>query len=274
MNKTPIISLLTDFGVKDAYVGCMKGVVLSICPYARIIDITHEIPKFNIRYGAFVLMQTVPYFPEGTIHIAVVDPGVGTKRRPIIIETNRCYYVGPDNGLLILSSKREGIRHVYNITNQQFMLPKISKTFHGRDIFSCVAAHIATGIYPSEFGPEICDYVSIKFTKPWKNGKTLYGEIIHIDSFGNIVTNISLEDLEKEGISKGRYFFMKLRDKILKLKLCSTYSEVPIQSPLTIIGSSNFLEVSVNQGNASKTFNTKIGDLIIISLELDSVGFR
>lgn len=242
----------------------MKGVILNICPHARIIDVSHDIPKFNIQFGAFVLMQVAPYFPEGTIHVAVVDPGVGTKRRPIIVETKRYNYVGPDNGLLIFSAEKEGVHHVYNITNKKLMLPKISRTFHGRDVFSCVSAHLAAGIPPSKFGPEISDFKLFKLEEPIHKKGELWGEVIHIDSFGNIITNISIEDLTKIGVSEGHFIHVKLKDENLTLKLCSAYNEVPIQSPLTIIGSSDFLEVSVNKGAASKTFNIKIGDPIKI----------
>ena len=260
-----IITLLSDFGLKDPYVAEMKAVILSICPEATIVDISHEIKKFDVRMGAFVLASAAPYFPSGTIHVAVVDPGVGTKRRPIIVETDRSFYVGPDNGLLILSAKKEEIYHVYNITNRQYMLPKISRTFHGRDIFSCAAAHLAKGVSPLKFGPEIDDYVTPKFAKPYLKGEELFGDVLHIDDFGNLVTNISVKDLEKMDIQEGRFLHVKLKDKTLKLKLCSAYSEVPAQSPLAIIGSSDFLEVSVNQGDASKAFQVKPGDLIKVS---------
>jgi len=261
----PIITLLSDFGLRDPYVAEMKAVILSICPETTIIDISHEISKFDIRTGAFVLASAAPYFPSGTIHVAVVDPGVGTKRRPIIVETDRSFYVGPDNGLLMLSAQKEGIRHAYHITSREYMLPKISRTFHGRDIFSCAAVHLARGISPSKFGPEIHDYVMPEFAKPHFKEDKLFGEIVHIDDFGNVVTNISEKDLEKIGIHEGRFLHVKLGDKTLKIKLCSAYVEVSIQSPLAIIGSSDFLEVAVNQGDASKTFNVKIGDAIRVS---------
>lgn len=261
----PIITLLSDFGLKDPYVAEMKAVILSICPEATIVDISHEISKFDVRMGAFVLASAAPYFPSGTIHVAVVDPGVGTKRRPIIVETNRSFYVGPDNGLLMLSAKKEEIHHVYNITNRQYMLPKVSRTFHGRDIFSCAAAHLAKGVSPPKFGPEVHDYATPRFAKPHLKGDELLGEVLHVDDFGNVVTNISVKDLEKMDVQEGRFLHIKLKDKTLKLKLCSAYGEVPAQSPLAIIGSSDFLEVSVNQGDASKVFRVKTGDPIQVS---------
>jgi len=261
-----IITLLSDFGLKDPYVAEMKAVILSICPQARIVDITHEVEKFNIRMGAFVLASAAPYFPQGTIYVAVVDPGVGTKRRPIIVETQRSFYVGPDNGLLMLAAQKEGIRHVYHVSNSRYMLPKVSRTFHGRDVFSPAAAHLARGFPPSEFGPEIHDYALPEFAKPYMRKGELLGEVLHIDDFGNVVSNISVKDLEKMDIREDRTLHVKLRDKTLALKLCSAYGEVPAKKPLGIIGSSDFLEISINKGNASKAFKVKIGDSVRVLL--------
>jgi len=261
----PTITLLSDFGLRDPYVAEMKAVILSICPEATIVDISHEIRKFDIRMGAYVLASAAPYFPSGTIQVAVVDPGVGTKRRPIIVETSRSFYVGPDNGLLILSAQKEGISHVYHITNQHYMRPKISRTFHGRDVFSCAAAHLARGISPPKFGPEVYDYVTPRFAKPYVKENKLFGEVLHIDDFGNVITNISEEDLESTGAKEGSFLQVKLGDKTIKIKLCSAYGEVPPQKPLAIIGSSDFLEVSVNQGDASEVFKVKTGDSVQVS---------
>lgn len=260
------ISLLSDFGLKDSYVAEMKAVILSICPETRIVDVSHEIEKFNIRMGAFVLASAAPYFPKGSIHIAVVDPGVGTKRRPILVETDHAIYVGPDNGLLMLSAKRQGINHVYHITNRQFMLPQVSRTFHGRDIFAPVAAHLAKGHAPLESGPEINDYVTPKFARPSFGKNMLFGEILHIDNFGNVVTNVSMSELEKIGIKEGDTLRVKLEEDMLKLKLCRAYGEVRPKQPLSIIGSYNFLEVSINQDNAAKRFKVEIGETVQISL--------
>ncbi len=261
----PIITMLSDFGLRDPYVAEMKAVVLSICPRATIIDLSHEVKKFDVRMGAFILASAAPYFPPGTIHVAVVDPEVGTKRRPLIVETSRALYVGPDNGVLMLAAQKDGIRHVRNIVNRRYMLPEVSRTFHGRDIFSCAAAHLARGVPPSEFGPEIHEYVFPTFAKPGLKRNRLLGEIIYIDDFGNLITNISPEDLKKANLNDGASFHIKLGDKTLTLRLCSAYGEVPKQEPLAIIGSSNFLEVAVNQGNASKTFQIKTGDPVSIS---------
>jgi len=268
----PLITLLSDFGLRDPYVAEMKAVILSICPQACLVDISHEVEKFNVRMGAFVLASATPYFPKGTIHLAVVDPGVGTKRRAILVETRKAFFVGPDNGLLMLAAERLGIRHVYEVTNRRFMLSHVSHTFHGRDIFAPVAAHLAKGsCKPSDLGSEIHDYVVPRFVKPRLTKNALFGEVLHVDDFGNMVTNISRAEFEKTGIREGAMFRFRLRDKAIELKFCSTYGEVPAGKSLALIGSHDFLEVSVNQGDASKRFEVRGGDAIAALLKSDRV---
>ncbi|MEM0084520.1 MAG: SAM-dependent chlorinase/fluorinase [Candidatus Methanomethylicia archaeon] len=263
MKSKPIITLLTDFGLRDSYVAEMKAVILSICPEAHIVDISHGIRKYDIRMGAYILSRASRYFPEGTIHVAVVDPGVGGIRRPIIIESFRAFYVGPDNGLLTPSAIMDGIKHVYLITNDKYMLKCVSRTFHGRDIFCPVAAYLAKGIPPSDFGPEIFDPIIPTFVNPKVYGNIVEGEVIHIDDFGNIVTNISSEHLRLIGLSEGDFLNVKFGDNLLKLKFCKAYSDVPLGQPLIIIGSGGFIELSINQGDAAKTFNINVGDKIV-----------
>ena len=255
-----IITLLTDFGLRDPYVAEMKAVILGICPDAKIVDISHQVRKFDVRMGAFILAQAARYFPDGSIHVAVVDPGVGTERRPIIAETNRKLYVGPDNGLLMLAALRDDVRSIHKITNPRYMLEKVSRTFHGRDIFSCAAAHLANGVPAADFGPKIDNPVVPQFTQPRFVGDEIIGEVIHIDGFGNIITNISLDDLGKMGIREGGEITINLNDKIMTLRLCLAYGEVPTGDTLLIIGSSECLEVAINQGNAAQKFNVKTGD--------------
>lgn len=263
--KIPIITLTSDFGLKDPYVAEMKAAIMSICPEARIIDVSHEVEKFNVRMGAFVLASAAPYFPKNTIHVAVVDPEVGTKRRPILVETNHEIFVGPDNGILMLAAQQR-IKHVYNITSSRYMLSRVSKTFHGRDVFAPAAAHLASGADPADFGPEIKDYVIPKFSKPTLTVNELLGEVLHVDDFGNIITNISHKDFEKTRIKEGSTLKLRLKDKISTSQFCSAYGEVKIREPLALIGSHDFLEISVNQGNASEKFGAKAGDAIAILL--------
>ena len=260
-----IISLLSDFGHKDPYVAEMKAVILSINPQVQIVDISHEIEKFDVRMGAYVLASAAPYFLPKTIHVAVVDPGVGTKRRSIIAETNHGIYVGPDNGLLMLAAHKEDITNVYTICNTKFMLTKISKTFHGRDIFAPAAAHLSTGIKPSDFGPVIRDYVFPEFAEAQSKGGELLGEILHIDDFGNIICNISAKTIKDAGFHEGDSLLVTLGNKTLNLPFCSAYGEVHAGALLALIGSSNFLEVAVNQGTTLKLFDVNVGDAFRIS---------
>jgi len=264
-----IISLLSDFGLRDPYVAEMKAVILSIHPEARIVDVSHEIKKFNIRMGAFVLASAAPYFPEGTVHMAVVDPGVGTKRRPILVETKRAFYVGPDNGLLMLAAGKEGIRHVYVLSNSRFMLPRVSMTFHGRDVFAPAAAHLARGACkPSDFGDKTRDYVVPRFAKPRLTKGVLVGEVLHVDDFGNVITNVSRVEFEKARISEGSMLRFRFKDRgVVKLRFCLAYGDVAVGESLALIGSHDFLEVSVNQGNASKKFGVGVGDAVAVLLK-------
>jgi S-adenosylmethionine hydrolase len=262
----PIITLLSDFGLKDPYVAEMRAVILRISPDARIIDISHSIHKFNVRMGAFILASATPYFPYGTIHVAVVDPSVGTKRRALIIKTKRHFYVGPDNGLLMLAAEKDGISQVCTIANPELMFRKASSTFHGRDVFAPAAAHLANGTPPREFGPEVKDYNRPLFAKPTlRADKELIGEVLHIDDFGNLVTNITSSDLAKSGIKATKPLVVRLKGTLLRLSFCKTYGETPLKSTLALIGSHDFLEIAVNQGNASRKLKVKVGDTAVVS---------
>jgi S-adenosylmethionine hydrolase len=235
----------------------MKAVILGICRDAQIVDISHEITKFDVRMGAFVLASAVPYFPKGTVHVAVVDPGVGTKRRPIVVETKHSLLVGPDNGLLMPVAEREGVKHVYAISNANFTLEKVSKTFHGRDVFAPVAAYLAKGHSPSEMGSEINNYVVPDFATPKVEAKALTGQVLHIDDFGNIITNISAKDLNKVKAKEGAFLHVELNRKTLRLPYGSAYGEVKIKELLAVVGGHGFLEISINQGNAAKRLGAK-----------------
>ncbi|MEM3703501.1 MAG: SAM-dependent chlorinase/fluorinase [Candidatus Bathyarchaeia archaeon] len=258
----PLITLTTDFGLTDPYVAEIKAVIFRINPDVKIVDISHQIEKFNIRMGAYVLAAATPHFPRGTIHVAIVDPGVGTKRKPILIETKDSFFIGPDNGVLALAAEKQGIKHVYEIANPKYMLPKISATFHGRDIFAPAAAFLSKGVSPSEFGLEIHQIVKPKFAKIFRRGPMLVGEIVHVDGFGNIVTNFTAKELESFGVKES--VNIKIRESTLTLKLCEAYGEVEDKKPLAIIGSHDFLEISVNRGNAAEVFKVKAGDKIIL----------
>ena len=257
-----IITLLTDFGTDDSYVGAIKGVILSINPDAAIIDISHQIPPQDIIAGAFVLSQAAPFFPKGTVHIAVVDPGVGGKRKPTLIETDRYFFVGPDNGIFSLALQNERIRQKIHLTNKDYFLGHISSTFHGRDIFSPVAAYLSIGIDPALFGKKIKTLTSLDVKKPSARNGKITGQIIHVDRFGNLITNID-EGLMKN-IFKNRRFEVEVCDNIIK-RFVPSYTNAKQGEPIGLIGSSGLLEIAIRDKNASMELEIKRGDNIIVS---------
>jgi S-adenosylmethionine hydrolase len=257
-----IISLTSDFGLKDPYVAEMKATILGICPSAMLIDITHEVEKFNIREGAYALASVAPYFPAGTIHLAVVDPGVGTKRRSLIVQTKSGFFLGPDNGLLVLAAEAQEIERMYEITSRRLMLTHVSNTFHGRDIFAPAAAHLANGVPSEEFGPEVTEVVKPEFTIVKRDKSRVTGEVLHVDGFGNIITNIHEKDLHE---FRQSILEVELPNYKLEMKLRAAYAEAKPQEYLALIGSHNYLEIAVNQGNAAMKLQVEAGDKIILS---------
>jgi len=257
-----IITLLTDFGLRDAYVSAMKGVILNISPSVIFVDISHNVSRYNIIQGAFLLSLVSPYFPKGTIHLAVIDPGVGLSRRRIAIKGKRCLYVGPDNGLLLPAAKAEGIEKAVEIKGERFIIPSTSTTFEGRDIFAPVAANLLKGLSIEDLGPEIHDLVEPLFIEPEVKGDRIMGLVVHIDWFGNLITNISKRLLEKLRVIAGVSFEVNLGGVSKVMRFCRAYGEVSDNSPLIIVGSSGFLEVSVNQGSAMALFKAVIGSKV------------
>jgi len=257
-----LITLLSDFGDKNNYISQMKGVALSITD-AKIVDISHNIEPHNILEGAFILKTSVKYFPVGTVHVAVVDPGVGTARRGIVIATRTQVLVGPDNGILIPAAQSMGDFTVYEITNPNLMLNPISNTFHGRDIFTPVAAHILEGIEFGQIGPIINDYKNLNFDDFEITDKSATGKIIYIDSFGNIVTNIDGFRL-KQFLAYDKKIMLFIGKKQLKIPFVKSYDFVKIGEILATVGSSNLFEIAQNQGNACKKFKVKPNDQIKI----------
>ncbi len=262
---TRIITLTTDFGLKDTYVAEIKGVILGLHPDAILIDITHEIDKFNVRMGAYMLASAVPFFPAGTIHLAVVDPGVGSRRRSIIIQTKKGFFVGPDNGLMMMAARNQGIKGIYEIVNSRLMPDRVSSTFHGRDIFAPAAAYLAKGVLPEEFGPEIHNPIELGFAKVVRRKEVLIGEVLYVDNFGNIITNLSKGEVAKNGIKDE--VKIELPSGVLNLKLCKAYSDAEHKKPLALIGSRGYLEIAMNQGRAADRFKTKVGDKIKLLLK-------
>ena len=256
------ITFTTDFGLKSSYVAQMKAVALSMTN-ASLIDISHSINPQNITEGAFVLMTSVPFFPSGSVHVAVIDPGVGSDRRGLVIATPSQILVGPDNGLLIPTAKKLGNFMVYEIENKDLFRSKVSNTFHGRDIFTPVAAHIINGLHFAEIGPIVNDYVDFDFNQYKINSKTAVGRIIYIDDFGNIITSIDGINL-RSVLDFDTTVMLFIGEKQVKLPFIRTYSNVKPKSMLATIGSSNFLEISINKGNAASKLKVKYGDKVKI----------
>jgi S-adenosylmethionine hydrolase len=255
-----IITLTTDFGVADWFVGTMKGVLLGLQPRAVLVDITHEIPAGDIRAGAFALAASHRFFPRGTVHVAVVDPGVGSRRQAIAVQTMNCVFVGPDNGVLSLALEREKVRAVHQITNEQLFLHPVSNTFHGRDVFAPVAANLSKGLPLGKLGAPIKEFVKLSRSEPQRSANSIKGEIVYIDRFGNAISNIgnatltSLAEASCEILVKGK-------------RLCALgrfYQAVPHGDPVAVPGSSGFLELAVNGGSAARKFNLKVADAVIL----------
>ncbi|MDI6704069.1 MAG: SAM-dependent chlorinase/fluorinase [bacterium] len=252
-----IITLITDFGLKDNYVGVMKGVIVQISPKTRIIDITHGLTKHDVLEASYILKCSYKYFPKQTIHLVVVDPGVGSSRQGIIVESKDGYYfVSPDNGVLSYISPSKIIR----IEDERFFLHPVSNTFHGRDIFSPVAAHIANGTSILEFGPEIKEMVKLQEIVPDVSPKAIVGEVIYIDHFGNLITNIAKEGFPWENVT------IEVKGSRIK-RISQSYAENQDRELLAIFGSGGHLEVSVNKGSAKDFLQAKKGDKVIVRVK-------
>ena len=258
-----IVALLSDFGSRGQYVSEMKGTILTLCPSATVVDISHDIEKFNIRMGAFVLAAASRYFPAGTIHVVVVDPGVGGQRRDLLIESRRAVYIGPDNGVLLPAALRDGIKEAYSIENQRFMRSPVSSTFHGRDVFAYTAAKIACGAELSEVGPRISDMVSATFAEALASHNRIRCEVLVTDSFGNIVTTAVEKDLGVAGIKLGDRIMMQAKGRVYTLNMVRSYSGAAEGKVVLLVGSHGFLEVAINRGNAAKRFRVRSGDNLI-----------
>jgi S-adenosylmethionine hydrolase len=261
-----IITIITDFGERDPYVAMMKGVILSINPDARIVDITHQVAAGSIREGGSIIKETYQYFPSGTVHLAVIDPGVGGKRRPIAVLADNHFFVGPDNGLFWPIIETQERTEVIHLSEKRYWLRKTSRTFHGRDIFAPVASHLSNGVNPFLFGEKIFNPTTIVLPLPCKDNSDLIGEIIRVDRFGNLITNISRGHLRPFLQSKG--ISIKVGDLVLP-KLGTTYSDAPVGEPIALIGSSNLLEIAINRGDAAHDLGQecKVGTKVIVSVQ-------
>ncbi|MFH1013461.1 MAG: S-adenosyl-l-methionine hydroxide adenosyltransferase family protein [Thermoplasmatota archaeon] len=258
-----VITFLSDFGSRSSYVAQMKGVALSIAPQVKCIDITHEVPSYNVRNGAFILRSAAPYFPKGTVHVAVVDPGVGTDRRGIVVITQSQIFVGPDNGLLIPAARMFGTFFVYEIKNAEMQGKIVSNTFHGRDIFAPIAAHILSGISFQRVGPQIQDFVDLSFSPAVRNEGIVDANVLCIDGFGNIITNVEHNQIQ-DVLQPGRDISLIVGKKKTSIRCAEFYGMVKPGEPLATIGSSGYLEININQGNAAKVLNICAEDRLIL----------
>jgi S-adenosylmethionine hydrolase len=253
-----IIALLSDFGTKDYFVGAMKGAILSVNETAKIVDITHEITPQDVISASFTLRACYRNFPKKTIFAAVVDPGVGSNRRAILVQTDDYYFVAPDNGLLsFVFDTKESFR-VFELTDEIFFAEKVSRTFHGRDIFAPVAAHLSNGVPPNEFGNEVEDFIRFKTERPRRvSDRKIEAEIIHIDRFGNLITNLEQTDLPEN-------FTLEIGAKKIS-KLQNFFAEAETGEVFMILGSAGFLEIVAYQASAANLLNAKIGQKFLIS---------
>ena len=251
----PIITLTTDFGTADWFVGVMKGVVSGLSPTAQIIDVTHEIPAGDVKAGAFALMAGYHFFPKGSVHVVVVDPGVGSQRRAIAVETKDYFFIGPDNGVLSWALRGEQVRKIVALKNDAYFLKPVSRTFHGRDIFAPVAAQLSRGVSLRKLGPELADFQRLNWPEPVSSSRAVVGEVLYVDRFGNALTNIDAELLKALG-SRNLQVRMGRRPMF---PVADYYQAVRHGKPVAVPGSSGFLEIAINGGSAARRLGLKTG---------------
>ncbi len=257
----PVITLLTDFGTADYFVAAVKGVILTANPRVLLVDITHDVEPQNIEEGAFTLLACYRDFPEGTINVAVVDPGVGSARRPVVVSAGSRYFVGPDNGLFSYVYDREPSHQVFHVTASEYLRQPPSPTFHGRDIFAPVAAALANGIQPEAFGPRVTDAVRLGPLSPVKDDSgRLQGRIIHIDRFGNCITNFTPSDLPDSKAVK-----LLVNGRVIEtFRKFFTDEHGSEDEIFAIWGSAGFLELAVNRRSAAQVLHAQCGDVVSV----------
>jgi S-adenosylmethionine hydrolase len=250
MSPRPLVTLLTDFGTRDPFVGIMKGVILGLCPDASLIDLCHEVPAQDVLGASFLLHTAVRVFPAGAIHVAVVDPGVGGPRRPILAEIDGQTFVAPDNGVLSHLFATAGRSRVRHLTAQAYWRHPVSRSFHGRDIFASVAGHLAAGVAPASFGPEIGDPVQLEIARPNVDAAgRIHGTVVWVDRFGNCITNIPQAEIAPL-VGRGR-IHVHAAGRLLGA-LVGCFGDVPRGEVGAIVGSAGYVEVFCNQGNLAR----------------------
>jgi len=258
LHRIMLITLTTDFGLRDSFVGTMKGVIAAINPQARVIDVTHGIPAQDVMAGALTLRHSIRYFPRGAIHVAVVDPGVGSARRPILIRCDATCLIGPDNGVLSLAAGVLKPVQIVELSNPAYRLQPSSTTFHGRDIFAPAAAHLSLGVAPAAFGMKLDDFFKLALPEPVRRHDTLEGEIIYIDAFGNLFTNIEEHELtgwpgDRVEIAVGPVHISGISPH---------YAAAATGGYVALVNSWGLLEIAVNKGNAQQSSGAAVGDKV------------
>ncbi|MFL6332320.1 MAG: S-adenosyl-l-methionine hydroxide adenosyltransferase family protein [Pyrinomonadaceae bacterium] len=261
-----IVTLLTDFGTADYFVGALKGAVLASNPEALVVDITHEVPPYDVEAGAYTLRGAFETFPVGTVHVGVVDPGVGSARRGIAVEGRGHIFVGPDNGLFGHVYERTGPCRVFQLTNTNYFRREVSPTFHGRDIFAPVAGALSRGVRADELGPEVFDFVRLPSAVVERAADgTLVGAVIHVDRFGNLVTNITPEELSDEAVARGAWLRIKGR-AVRRFRRFFAEEAEGAGEPFAVWGSAGLLEVAVFRDSAARVLGVKRGDKVEVGL--------
>ncbi len=259
MSETRIVTFTTDFGLNDPFVGIMHGVVLNIHPETTLVDVCHAVASYDVFDGAWTIAQTYRFFPPRTVHVVVVDPGVGGSRRPIIVETDDYVFVAPDNGVLSLVEMREPKFTVRHVTAERYFLQPVSQTFHGRDIFSPVAGWLSKGVAPSEFGPEISDYVRLSLPIVERIGEnSLRGVVLKVDKFGNLITNISEPEAPALFNNTPPAVSILIAGETIT-RVCHSYAEGAEDEFFAIVGSSGYLEIAVRQASAAEKLASGVG---------------
>lgn len=279
MAQVPLVTLTTDFGTTTGYVGAMKGVILSIAPDARLVDISHEIAPQDVRQAAFVLYATYPFFPPHAVHLVVVDPGVGSARRPIAIRTPAGTFVGPDNGVFSSVMAREPVETLVELTDPRYRLPRVSHTFHGRDVFAPAAAHLATGVPITALGPPVSDPFTLPPPRLEVAHGGITGEVLYADRFGNVITSIGqlawyedellLEPALQNARECGQVRFEAAQAAVVVAEqeisgVCRTYAEVEPGEMLALVGSDEHLEIAVREGSAARRLGLHPGDVVTL----------
>jgi S-adenosylmethionine hydrolase len=260
--KYPVITLTTDFGIQDHYVASMKGIILSVNPGTPIVDITHEIPPFSVTSGAYAISRAAPCFPSNTVHIVVVDPGVGTTRRPVLLQAGGQIFIGPDNGVLSMVAEADRESTCFEITRRELMRPEVSATFHGRDIFAPVGAAVAGGkVAASDVGPQIFDMKKLDgLDVEQVNGETWEGRILSVDRFGNLITNFQSS---RFSFLRTESFEIGIAGQIVT-RFAATFGELPPGEVFAYFGSSGFIEIGVNLGSAALRLQSSAGQPVTL----------